>query len=402
MILHFWLFIFAYKSISILYCKEYSLSFLYSLRIGEKDTDIDMFIDNTISYSILYSNTDREYAHDILKEMDMDLFNDTIEINGLLLKEYAFKIKTADETVSNNQIQGILGLGIDEYDKGNTLLDALLKANLIKNREIYLTSSPTLLVQFRVDIPKAETNEYTTCKLTDKDDLNKKYRNGWLCEFTHLLSGQYSNWNQTFEIHGRAIFDTTSLYINAPNEYYEYFAQFYSLNETCNITKVNENDTNYNQYLKCYFEEEKYELLLGLYFIFDGIAYYIPGKDLFKESAGDNKAYDCLIKFSKEEKNIWTIGYPFLSHYKLMLNFDQEIIGFKGGETILNFTDEWQLWKEENKTFLSKVTDEKFIMLFFSIVGSIILLILLIFIIRGTIQSFKPPIHSKFIEEQNQ
>lgn len=402
---YLWLFILITNSIFVFYCKEFTLRELYSLRIGNKETDIDMLIDNTIDHSILYSNTDGEYAHEILTNMEMDLFNDTIEINGLLLKQFIFKVESPDKSIHNNQIQGILGLGINEYDRGNTLFDALLNAKLINTREIYLTTYPSLKLQFRIDIPKAERSKYTTCKLTDKEDLNSKYRNGWICEFTHLMSGQYDDWNQTFEIHGRAIFDTSSLYINAPKEYYEYFVHFYSLDDYCNTTIVNDDDDSnhhhHEMFLKCNFTTNTYDQLKDLYFIFDGIAYHIPGKNFFKQSTTNNSTYDSLIKFTNEEKNIWIFGYPFLSKYSVMMNFDEELIGFKGGK-ILNFTYEWLLWKEENESFLTKVTDEKFIMFFLSIVGSIILIIFLMLIIRGAVKNFHPPIHSQLIDEEQQ
>ena len=84
-----------------------------------------------------------------------------------------------------------------------------------------ITTSPSPKIQFLVDKAKKDLGNFTECALTDRDDLEDKYHSAWVCEYTHIILNNKTekkelSLNETFEIHGRALFDTTTSYIIAP------------------------------------------------------------------------------------------------------------------------------------------------------------------------------------------
>ena len=65
----------------------------------------------------------------------------------------------------------------------------------------------------------------------------------------------------------------------------------------------------------------------------------------------------------------------------------------------MNFTTEWNQWVVENESFLKKVYNDKTIMIVGAVIGSIILLVILIKIIRTFIKRNGDSNHSELIEE---
>ena len=192
--------------------KDFTLQYLFPMRIGEKAQDIQMLIDSTISNNIIFSNTDRPYAQMILTGTELDTFYDSTEINHQVIQNFTYTVQDDDTNLNNSKIQGILGLGISEYET-NDLLDTLKNEQILNKRIIYV-NTPILKIEFQVDKLKNETKRFNNCSLTDKYDLDEKYHNSWICEYSHLFIGNNSknlDWNDSMEINGRAIFDTTSL-----------------------------------------------------------------------------------------------------------------------------------------------------------------------------------------------
>ena len=129
--------------------KQFTLQYLYDIQIGEKLTDIKMLIDSTLSTNIIFSNTDRPYAQKILSETELDLFEDSIEINEQVLHNFSFNVKDDYTNTNNTKIQGIFGLGIS-ISETNDLIDKMKSEQLIKKKLIYI-NTPLLTIQFQIN-----------------------------------------------------------------------------------------------------------------------------------------------------------------------------------------------------------------------------------------------------------
>ena len=373
--------------------KQFTLQYLYEIKIGEKLTDIKMLIDSTLSTNIIFSNTDRPYAQKILSETELDLFEDSIEINDQVLQNFSFNVKDDYTNTNNTKIQGIFGLGIS-ISETNDLIDKMKNEQLIKKKLIYI-NTPLLKIQFQVNKLKNETKNFNNCSLTDKYDLDEKYYDSWICEYSHILIGNKTNnltWNDSMEINGRAIFDTTSSFITIPIEYYEMFEDLWEINNTNCKPFIN----NFNETLfSCNVDKKIIENFEPLYFVLNGFAYKVESKDLFNQMNG---IYYSLIHFRKEKNNIWTFGYPFIKNYEIRFDYDEKIVGIKG-KNILNFTKEYLEEYEGNQSFLKKISSDKKAMIGAVIIGSLILIFILFFIFRS-LTNKSPKLHSELIEDE--
>lgn len=379
---------------------EYSMSYYYPFRLGQKAKEVQMVINSKESETILFSNTERPYSEEILTNTEMDIFKDSVEINGQVLNNFSFSVKEDTTELKNPSLQGIMGLGISLDTETNDLFEALHESQLIERKTIFIKTLPKAKVEFLVDKNKKDLVNFTYCGMTDKDDLEEKYHDGWVCEYTHLLLDNKTekkeelSWNDTFQVHGRAIFDTTSSYIIAPLEYYSVIFSLLELNET--ICKSVEDLATNETYLNCAFTNTTdFNKMNSFYFMFDGFAYPVHTKDLFKNTT---KGYVSMIKFRNETNNIWTFGYPFFSNYEVQFDYDEKKVGFNG-ENPLNFTAEWNEWLIENQSFLNRVYNDKTIMIVGAILGSIILVTILALIIRAFARRQNPAVHSQLIEE---
>ena len=200
---------------------EYTMTYLYPLRLGDKATEVKMIVDSKEDQSIVFSNTDKVYAEQILTKTQMDQFVDTVEINGQVLTNFTFEVKEDTTQLNQNTTQGILGIGVSLNEHTNSIFDAMKTNQLVNKRELYITTSPSPKIQFLVDKAKKDLGNFTECALTDRDDLEDKYHSAWVCEYTHIILNNKTekkelSFNDTFEIHGRALFDTTTSYIIAP------------------------------------------------------------------------------------------------------------------------------------------------------------------------------------------
>ena len=377
---------------------EYTMTYLYPLRLGDKATEVKMIVDSKEDQSIVFSNTDKVYAEQILTKTQMDQFVDTVEINGQVLTNFTFEVKEDTTQLNQNTTQGILGIGVSLNEHTNSIFDAMKTNQLVNKRELYITTSPSPKIQFLVDKAKKDLGNFTECALTDRDDLEDKYHSAWVCEYTHIILNNKTekkelSFNDTFEIHGRALFDTTTSHIIAPIEYYEVIFDLLELNSTIckSIEDLSVNET----YISCAFKNQsEVDELNSFFFIFDGYAYDIPSSNLFRNTTS---GFISTIKFRAEKNNIWTFGYPFFSQYEVKFDFEEQKVGFKG-ENVMNFTAEWEQWRIQNENFLKRVYNDKNIMVIGAILGSLILVLILFLIIRAFAKR-SPQLHNQLIEE---
>lgn len=391
---------------------NYTFTFLYTTAIGNKNTPITFITDTTVYDTILFSNTDRPYAQPILTGTDLDLYKDNIQINNLLLQNFTFSIKEDPTNLNITSIQGILGLGISSRTKHNEIISALQKQQLINKGIIFLSTTPSPQLSLFVDKPQQHLTTFTNCSLLDSNELiDKKYHDSWICDYSHVLivnkSDTTSNgvntsvnlsWNDTVEIHGRVLFDSTTSYIIIPNEYIDVIIEMLGVTSTECKREVNRN---YNEtYLNCYFEKGITYLneLNDFYFLFEGYAYKLSASDLFVNVTND-KEFISKIKFREEHNNIWIFGYPFFAKYEIAFDYDDKKVCIKGGDNVLNLTTEYMMWKKENEDFLKMTFNDKNVIIIGAIIGCVILLVILILIIRAFIRKNNPQVHSSLVED---
>ena len=134
--------------------------------------------------------------------------------------------------------------------------------------------------------------------MTDKDDLDQKYHGAWITELSHILSGTTQKeimWNNTEEINGRAILDSSSKYIFLPENYINLILDIWKLNLTkCPMV---ENEKKTHKYIKCSnITNSLIRDIKSIYFIIEGYAFLLTGEELFFECT-KNFIYN-ITKFS--------------------------------------------------------------------------------------------------------
>ena len=130
--------------------------------------------------------------------------------------------------------------------------------------------------------------------------------------------------------------------------------------------------------------------LLGIspfYFLFDGVFYEIKPEKLFYKLEQANK-YTFQIRFFEalDDLNIWIFGYPIFSSYEIKLDYDKNVIGFKGGR-ILDISEEYSKWKEKNSNSFFKIISNPIVLgIIIAIVVILILFIILSMLRKSCIQ----------------
>ena len=385
--------------------KDHSFTYIYTTTIGNADQPINLLVDTTEYDSFLFSNADRVYASKILNETDLDLFKDNITINGLLLRNFTFSVKDDDTNLNNTALQGVLGLGVSSRTKKNEIITALQKQKLINTGIAVMTTLPQSKIDFITNDNELLVNEYQHgCALLNASELNdKKYRDGWICEYTRLFMSSSATWNESVVINGRALFDSTTMYIVAPVEYVDVMFDVVGLTkDECAVTRSSSDES---VIINCMFKDgsDRLTQLNDVYFMFEGFAYPIRVEDLFFK-VNDNNEFTFKIKFRYESNNIWIFGYPFFATYNIAFDYDNSVIKFKPSSeanNILNFTYEYSLWQNETERFLSRTYNDKCKIIISGIIACVIILVVLIMIIRAFARKNNPQIHSELVEEVN-
>lgn len=369
---------------------EYTMEYYYSLRIGNK-MDLNFLLDTSKSNSIFF-NDDNKLGKNLI-DSDLSSFTTPIEINTHYIKKLNFDLKKDETKLNNSNIQGIIGLGIK--DSSNSLLDKMKEEKLIKSKILYFTTSPYPKIEFQIDIPKNSKETFTGCNITK----NSNFKESWICDLSHIYieddddkDEEKIEINDTIEVNSQAIFDAKSYYITTSIKYLKEILDEFEDENNCksfirnDFTYINCDMNSLNDTKKMPF----------LYFVLGNFAYKIKPDKLFTQS--QKGKFTCLIRFSSKSDydNIWVLGYPFFSSYKIKFDYDNNFIGFNG-EKPLDFS-------KIVKDYYSGIFKDKRIL--FGLIGSccVIFILILFFIIRSCLKKGKDPnTNSKFIEEiQNQ
>lgn len=370
--------------------KESVPGLLYEVGIGPNLTKIKMLLSTSTTNNSLFSNFNRKYSHEIQEKRNQSILIDTLTINDVPLPEFKFDLKMDPTDFEDKSIQGELGLGIKINGK-NDLIELLYKKKIIFQKELIIGKSiitDTYLV----------TDKYYFGNLTDREDLDPKYHGAWVTELSHILTGTTEKelmWNNTEEINGRAILDSSSKYIFIPENYINLILDIWTLNLTKCPLIEGQNKIKFIQCSKV--SKDYFNNIKPIYFIIDGYALLLTAEELF-ENVGEN-VYESYIRFRPETHDIWTLGSPIFNKYKVWMKYDKQLIGFNGNN-IIDFHKEYIAWREENQQILNKVSNDKKIVVIGAVMGSMILLTILFCLIKSY-KTDNSRNSSKFIEEQN-
>lgn len=363
---------------------------VYEVSIGPNLTKIKMLLSTSTINNTLFSNSNRKYAYEIQAKRNKSLLIDTLTINEVPIPNFKFQLDIDPTDYNDASIQGQFGFGLNLKGE-NDLIELLYKEKIIFQREVII--GPQIILDTYL-----VTDKYYFGNLTDRDDLDPKYQGAWVTELSHILTGTSKKelyWNNTEEINGRAILDSSSKYIFLPENYVDLLLDIWNLNLT--LCPVVENEEKTNQYIKCTkVPKDYFANIKPIYFIIDGYAFLLTAEDLFENLGNDN--YASYIRFRHETNNIWTFGYPFFRKYKVWMKYDKKLIGFNG-ENIIDFSKEYKKWRLENDSLLNKTSNDKKIVVIGAVMGSMILLTILYCLIKSY-KTENSSQSSKFIEEQ--
>ena len=362
---------------------------LFDVLIGQNNTRIKMLFNTFTTNHTLYSDSNRKYALTINQKRNHSFITESITINEMPLPNFNFYLKIDPTEFNDQTIQGEFGLGINLAGH-NDFINTLYNNKIIFQKELII-GRETILDTYLV------TDKYYFANLTDKNDLPEKYHDSWIVEQSHILTGTSKKelvWNNSEEINARAVMDSSSKYIYLPIGYLNLILDIWNLNMTkCPIIE----DESKIKYIQCTdINKEYFKNIKPIYFIFEGYALPFSAEDLF-ENMGDNK-FESLVRFRDENYDIWTFGVPLFSKYKVWLKYEKKLIGFNG-ENIIDFHQDYKLWRKENEKILNKTSNDKKIVVIGAVMGSMILLTILFCLIK----SFKTENSqraSRFIEEK--
>ena len=399
----FFVILYFFKKYLSLPTEEYSMQYIISIRVKNKQ-DLNFLLDTSKSYSVFFSNTNK-IGYNNLPDNYFSDFITSIEINTFNIKNFVFKIENDNTNFNNRNIQGIIGLGINE--NSNSLLDKMKEEKIIKKRIIFFLNKPSPKIYFQNEISKRINEKYLGCYINSQSNkliiMNKNYSESWNCDLNYIYienkekynknifnNGSkienYISINDTIKVNSKVIFDAKSYYITTSVKYLDIILNEFNSTKKCSPFYFD----NY-YFISCNINEEKLKNIPFICFILDGYCFKIKGENLFIKNKRD--IYYSLIRFSNnsEYDNIFILGYPFFSSYKIKFDYDNNFIGFLGDEEPINF-------KKILKEFNIKFDIVKFV----GISGIIIVsIILFIFCIKNCIMNDKSKSHIKFIDEVN-
>jgi len=242
--------------------------------------------------------------------------------------------------------QGKLGLGYKQEHGVDFNFIGKLKQNKLIDKEVFSIDSESkeLIIG---DLPTKYKNQlYTTCAVSETNDLDDEYRQAWSCELTHIFFNidkrkkNKKNLDYAFEAHARVTFDSAYPYISIPKRHLRDFKQNF-MNTYFNNSYIEKKDGDAT-YFVC--TDESLILNANIAFIMEGYAYIIPSDKLFQEN--DDGQYEMLIRFYKENDNIFSFGEPFLNFFTLVYDYEEQEVGFYGGDRI-EMTKEWYDYMNE-------------------------------------------------------
>ena len=303
---------------------------------------------------------------------------DSITVGSFTLDKFGFVLVQGYQKDFKDFPDGKLGLGFrHEHGVDFNFLGSLKSKGLI-NKEVFtiLPKEEKLVIG---GIPsELEKETYSTCNLVETNDLDDAYRAGWICELTHIFFGvntKEKSLEMALQINARVIFDSAYNYISMPKRHLNNFNKnfmekfFY---DSC-IQVKDKNDI----YYICDADEKIQHGAIA--FLVGGFGYVIPWDKLFKKIEEDK--YEMLIRFHKENDDIFSFGYPFTSQFTIVYNAEEKHLGFYGGEKI-DLKKDWDEYMAGESPSQKKEKMKK-LLIYAGILGGILLFIIICLFIRS-------------------
>ena len=397
--------------------REKNHFFTIPIKVGSKDQPFEVQVDTTTSETWLPSvNTTYKVnkfdpknsatCEIIPKEFEIDDEDgnvrgtpvyDSINVGPFSLDKFGFVLVQQYEKDFKDFPDGKLGLGFKhEHGVDFNFLGKLKEKGLI-NKEVFtiLPKEEKLVIG---GIPSELSGEtYSKCDLVETNDLDDAFRAGWVCELTHIFFGvdtKEKSLEMALQVDARGIFDSAYDYILMPkrhlNDFNRKFMQIY-YNDSC--IEVKDKD---EIYFICDNDDRIQQGTIA--FLMGGYGYIIPWDKLFKKIEEDR--YEMLIRFRKENDDIFIFGYPFTSQFIIVYNAEEKHLGFYGGEKI-DLKKDWDEYMSGESPEQKKERMKK-LLIYGCVVGGILLFIIIYLFIRSNNMKKNSPDHNSIInQEQN-
>jgi len=353
------------QSISLTFDEEQGF-YTIPASFGSKEETFDIQVDTTTSetwipsfkttmnvkkYNISLSSTGQKTNKTFeVEDEDGDVRGkacyDSLKVGDISLNHFGFVLVDEFEYDFKDFPQGKLGLGFkQEHGDDFNFIGKLKKNNLI-DREVFSIDgeSKELIIG---ELPSKFKNQlYTTCSVSETNDLDDEYRQAWACELTHILfnveRGKKNkiDLDYAFEANARVTFDSAYPYISIPKRHLVEFKKNF-MDVFFNNTYKEKRDGEAT-YFVC--TDESLVSQASIAFVMEGYAYVIPSDKLFIENSDGE--YEMLIRFYKENDNIFSFGGPFINFFTIVYDYEQQEVGFFGGDRI-EMTKEWYDYMNE-------------------------------------------------------
>ena len=353
------------QSISLTYDKEQGF-YTVPVTFGSKEEVFDIQVDTTTSetwipsykttlnvkkYNISESSTGQKTNKTFeVEDEDGDVRGkacyDNIKVGDISLNHFGFVLVNEFEYNFKDFPQGKLGLGYKQEHGIDFNFIGKLKKNKLIEREVFSINHDTKELVIG-ELPTLFKNQlYTTCSVTETNDLDDEYRQAWACELTHIFFNidkkkkNKKNLDYAFEANARVTFDSAYPYISIPKRHLKDFKENF-MSPYFNTTYKEKRDNDATYFVVT---DESLVYNSNIAFIMEGYAYVIPGERLFEKN--DDGEFELLIRFFKENDNIFSFGEPFLNFFTLVYDYEEQEVGFYGGDRI-EMTKEWYDYMNE-------------------------------------------------------
>lgn len=379
--------------------REKNHFFTIPIKIGSKDNLFEVQVDTTTSetwvpsINTTYKDVDKFNPIDsstceitpLHFEIDDEDGNvkglsiyDSIKVGPYTLERFGFVLVDSFQKGFKDFKQGKLGLGFrHEHGVNFNWLGALKQKGLIEKEIFTILPDEEKLVVGSVP-KKFEGQEYTKCDLVETNDLDDVFRAGWVCELTHIFFGvntKEKSLEMALEVDARVMFDSAYDYISMPkrhlNDFNKKFMQEF-FNDSC--IEIKEDD---EIYFICDDDEKIKQGSIA--FLMGGYGYVVDWNKLFKKIEDDK--YEMLVRFHKENDDIFIFGYPFVSEFTVVYNAEDKELGFYGGEKI-DLKKDWDEYMTGDSPQQRKEKIKK-LLTYGGIFGGILLLIIICLVIRS-------------------
>ncbi len=353
------------KSISLTYDEELGF-YTVPVAFGSKEESFNIQADTTTSetwipsykttlkvkkYNISESSTGQKTNKTFeVEDEDGDVRGkacyDTIKVGeDISIDHFGFVLVDEFEYEFKDFAQGKLGLGLKQEHGDDFNFVRKLKLNNLIDREVFSINGETKELVIG-EVPTQFQNQlYTTCSVAETNDLDDEYRQAWSCELTHILFNVEKkkkdiNLDYAFEANARVTFDSAYPYISFPKRHLREFKNNF-MNKFFNNTYKEKKDDDSTYFV---ITDESLVAQASIGFVMEGYAYVIPSDKLFIEN--EDGEYEMLIRFYKENDNIFSFGNPFVNFFTIVYDYEEQEVGFYVGDRI-EMTKEWYDYMNE-------------------------------------------------------